>query len=194
MCPAKGASICPQCCGTKRLVLIDCPDDCVYLGGGAPGWSRETEKQRDARRLMAMLEGLREAQAQLLFLGLVGIVSLRARHRGLDDELLASALVALRKTTETRMNGLVYDHAPDDARALGLVRELGALFEAEDAGAQRVAPADRDLVAVLKALEAGLAVTGEGSSASFLDTVVRVVGRRTGARAVASPDHPRLIT
>jgi hypothetical protein len=166
----------------------------VFLGGGAPGWSRETEKQRDGRRLMAMLEGLREAQAQLLFLGLVGLVALRARHRGLDDHLLSSALVALRKTTDTRMTGLLYDHAPDDARAGALVRDLAALFEAKDATGPRRAPADRDLLAVLKALEAGLAVPGDGSPTSFLDTVVRVVGRQSGTRAATAADSPRLIT
>jgi hypothetical protein len=174
-------------------VLIDCPDDCVYLGGGAQGWARETEKQRDARRLMAMLEGLREAQVRLLFLGLVGIVALRARHRGLDDRLLASALAALRKTAETRASGLVYEHPPDDARAGVLLRDLLALFEAEGPDGGRVAPADRDLLAVLKALEAGLGVPSDGAPASFLDTVVRVVGRKTAARP-SEPRASRLIT
>jgi hypothetical protein len=44
-CPAKGAAICPHCCGTKRRVEIDCPEDCVYLEGGHAGaWEgRETE-------------------------------------------------------------------------------------------------------------------------------------------------------
>ena len=30
-CPALGQTICAVCCGTKRLVEIQCPDDCVYL-------------------------------------------------------------------------------------------------------------------------------------------------------------------
>jgi len=168
-------------------VLIDCPQDCVYLGGGAPGWSRETEKVKDARRLYPMVEGLSDAQAQLLFLGLMGVVALRARHRGLDDRLLASAVLALRKTTETRMNGLVYAHPPDDARAQSLVRELAGIFEAEGEDGRKQVPADRDLLAVLGGLAAGLAVPADESPTSFLDTVVRLVGREVSGRAPSPP-------
>jgi hypothetical protein len=193
VCPAKGETICPQCCGSKRLVLIDCPEDCVYLGGGAPGWSRETEKVKDARRLYPMVERLSDAQAQLLFLGLMGIVALRARHRDLDDRLLASAVLALRKTTETRLSGLVYEHPPDDARAQALVRELAGLFEAEGEGGRRAAPADRDLLAVLGGLESGLAVSKDASATAFLDTVVRLVGRGVAGGA-PTPAPTRLVT
>ena len=182
-CPAKGETICAQCCGTKRLVLIDCPEDCAYLLGGAPGWARDTEKRRDARRLYAMTEGLSEPQLQLLFLALVGTTALRARHRGLDDHLLSVALAALRRTTETRMNGVVYEHAPEDARARALVRELQSMFEAEDDSGRRQAPGDRDLLAVLRGLEAGLLVSGDASPTSFLDSVVRAVGRRAATGA-----------
>ena len=189
-CPAKGVFICSHCCGTKRMALIDCPADCVYLQGGTPGWSRETEKMRDARRLLVMLEGLGQTQEPLLFRGLMGLVSIRARHRSLDDRMLASALAALRKTTETRLAGLLYDHPPDDLRAAALVREVSSLFEAEDPAGRRAAPDDRDLLAVLKALEAGLGVHGDGSPTSFLDTVVRVVGRQAGPAA----DPQRLIS
>ena len=30
-CPALNRHICAVCCGTKRLVEINCPADCVYL-------------------------------------------------------------------------------------------------------------------------------------------------------------------
>src|SRR5437762_13286709 len=30
-CPARGDSICSQCCGTEREVTIDCPSDCPHL-------------------------------------------------------------------------------------------------------------------------------------------------------------------
>src|SRR4029079_6022625 len=30
-CPALGKQICAVCCGTKRLVEIQCPSDCAYL-------------------------------------------------------------------------------------------------------------------------------------------------------------------
>lgn len=193
VCPAKGETICAQCCGSKRLVLIDCPEDCAYLGGGAPGWSRETEKKKDARRLYPMIESLSEAQAQLLFLGLMGIVALRVRHRDLDDQLLASAAEALRKTTQTRMSGVVYDHPPGDARAQALVRELAGIFEAEGEDGRKATPADRDLLAVLTGLEAGLRAAADASPTSFLDTATRLVGRGAAAGA-PSPTPPRLVS
>jgi hypothetical protein len=47
-CPALGGEICPQCCGKHRLVEIECPPDCRWLGGlavvkdgGARGFTRE---------------------------------------------------------------------------------------------------------------------------------------------------------
>jgi hypothetical protein len=176
-CPAKGAAICAHCCGTKRHVLIDCPNDCAYLAGGDPGWARETTLRRDALRVMQMTEGLGEGQTRLLFLALLGIVGLRARHHGMDDALFASALEAFRKTVETRANGLVYEHAPGDARAAALARDFGALFQAEAASGRQAVPADRDLLAVLRGLERGQAIGDDVSPCSFLDTVVRLVGR-----------------
>jgi hypothetical protein len=157
-------------------VEIDCPADCVYLSGGAPGWVRDSERLLDARRLQAMAQGLGDAQARLLFLGLAGLAALRGRHPGLDDARLAMAATAVRKTSETRLSGLVYEHAPDDARAQSVTRDLAGLFEAQVAAGRHAAPADRDLVAVLKALEAGLAVADPGAKTSFLDTVARLTG------------------
>jgi len=197
-CPAKAATICPQCCGTKRLVLIDCPDDCAYLGGGDPGWARETTLRRDAARLYAMIEGLSEGQVRLLFVGLVGVVALRARHHGLDDALFASALAAFHKTVETRANGVVYEHAPDDLRAAALTRDLAGVFTAQDAAGRQAAPADRDLLAVLRGLDRGREIGEEASPHSFLDTLVRLVGRRFPAAGSgpegAEPETPRIIT
>ena len=186
-CPAKGALICPQCCGSKRLVLIDCPQDCVFLDGGAAGWARETTMRRDAARLHEMIDGLTEAQIRLLFVGLVGVVAVRARHHGLDDARFGSALQALRKTVETRASGLVYEHPPEDPRATALVRDLAGLFEAEDPKGRRAVPADADLLAVLRGLEKGLTVGGDTSPHSFLDTVVRLVGRRGAPDPQADP-------
>src|SRR5882672_2658703 len=98
-CPAKGELICAQCCGTKRRVEIDCPDDCTWLGGHAGAWEgRETERTRDLRRLAPRLEPLSDPQARLFFLSLVGLTALRARRPELGDALLLEAVAALRKT------------------------------------------------------------------------------------------------
>jgi hypothetical protein len=180
-CPAKEALICPHCCGAKRRVEIDCPEDCVYLGGAHAGaWEgRETERKRDLRRVAPQVQGLSREQAELFFLALLGISGLRGRRDGLDDALLLEAVSALRKTTQTRRSGILYEHAPEDSRARGLVLDLRQMFEARQKDGSTAAPDDRDLLAVLGALEKALAATlleGAGATA-FLDTAARLAGR-----------------
>ena len=192
-CPAKGAAICSACCGSKRRVEIDCPSDCVWLDGAHDaGWEgRETERRRDARRLGPHLQRLSREQADLFFLALVGLGTLRARRRDLDDALLAAAVSALRKTVDTRQRGILYDHQAEDLRAQGLLLELRGLFEARGEEGRPVAPDDRDLGPVLAALEGALADARRegGGRTLFLDTARRVVG----APAPAAPASPRLV-
>lgn len=184
LCPAKGESICPACCGSKRRVEIDCPEDCVYLTGGHAGaWEgRETEKRRDSRRVLLHAQELDEPQGRLLFLALVGLIGLRGTRAELDDAMALQAVRALRQTLETRERGLLYEHQAEDARAQALVHELRTMFESKDEEGRSVAPADRDLLAALRALEAGLAASlREESGSSFLDSAARLVGRAQGA-------------
>ena len=190
-CPAKGELICAACCGAKRRIEIDCPEDCVWLGAHAGAWEgRATERTRDLRRLAPHLERLSDAQARLLFLSLVGVTALRGRRRDLDDELLLEATAALRKTVETREKGILYEHPAEDLRAQGLVPELRGLFEAKDEQGIAHAPADKDLLAVLRALEGALGhVAREGAGpAAFLDTAARMAARMgAGPRAPGRP-------
>ena len=163
---------------------IACPSDCAYLTGShASGWEgRETERRRDARRLAPFVQGLADPQVRLLFLTLSGIGALWARRPDLDDRLLGQAISALRRTVETRVRGVLYDHQTDDARAQGLVHEIRQMFEARDEGGGSVAPDDRDLLPVLVALDGCVAATVaecQGPSA-FLDTTLRLVGRLEG--------------
>jgi hypothetical protein len=188
-CPAKGELICAQCCGAKRRIEIDCPDDCTWLGGHAGTWDgRETERTRDLRRLAPWLERLSDPQARLFFLSLVGLTALRARRRELGDALLLEAVEALRKTVETREKGILYEHAADDLRAQGLVHELSGMFEAKDEEGARHAPADADLLAALRALEGALLdVTHESAGpTAFLDTAARLAGRIAAANRPAA--------
>jgi hypothetical protein len=195
-CPARGGGICSQCCGTKRLVEIDCPSDCVYLTGAhAPGWEgRASDRKRDERRLGPFLAELSEGQAHLVLVALAGLGGLRGRHGDLDDALALEAVEAVRRTTETRDRGVLYEHRPNDARAQALVPEIAGIFEArgEDGTVRR--PADRDLVAALRALEKAVAATireGEGPQA-FLDTAARLVAR-LGGRSAAPRPRPLIV-
>jgi hypothetical protein len=178
-CPAKAERICSTCCGSKRLVEIDCPRDCAYLTGAHAGaWDgRETERSRDQRRLAPSLQGLSDAQAQLLLVALVGLERLRSERRELDDRVVQRALLALRKTVETREHGILYDHAADDLRAQSLLHELRGLFESKDAQGRPVSPDDADLLATLRALEALVERTlREGGTTDFLDMAGRIAG------------------
>jgi len=195
-CPARGAGICSQCCGTKRLVEIDCPSDCLYLTGAhAPGWEgRAADRQRDERRLGPYVGELSERQAHLVLIALAGLGALRARHGDLDDTLVREAVVAVRKTAETRDRGVLYEHPPGDARAEALVQELAGVFEARGEDGVLHRPADRDLVAALRALEKALTGTigeGEGPHA-FLDSAARLVAR-LGGRSAAPRPRPLIV-
>jgi len=189
-CPAKATSICSQCCGSKRVVEIDCPPDCIYLTGAhAPAWEgRVADRERDQRRLGPHMARLTQRQVHLVLLALAGINGIRGRWSDLEDALLLDAVAALRKTVETRDRGVLYEHPVTDARAQELVQELSGMFEARDEDGAVHRPSDRDLAAALGGLEGALAATvreKEGPHA-FLDTAARLVGRLGGAPATRS--------
>jgi len=198
-CPARGASICSQCCGTKRLVEIACPSDCVYLTGAhAPNWEgRAADRERDHRRLGPHVKPLTERQLQLVLIALAGIAATRAR-RDLDDALLLEAVVALRKTVDTRASGVLYEHPTGDARAGELVQELAGVFEARDEQGAVHRPDDKDLGPALQSLENAVAATlreKEGPRA-FLDTATRLAGRLgagPGPAPAAQPTKPLIV-
>jgi hypothetical protein len=166
----------------------------VFLSGAHAGsWEgRETERNRDARRLAPFIERLTEDQGRVFLVALIGVSSLRVSHSALDDRLLHEAVRALRRTVETRERGVLYEHRPDDLRAAGLVSDLRGLFEAKNASGEVSAPADADLLAVLRALEGAIdACQREQAGAHvFLETVSRVAARLGVARASS---HPSLI-
>jgi hypothetical protein len=67
-CPALGAVICPQCCGTKRQKEIDCPPDCFFLGKSKEYFTdrQEAEKLSDFEREMKSLIGNEDRYADTL--------------------------------------------------------------------------------------------------------------------------------
>jgi len=67
-CPALGAIICPQCCGTKRQKKIDCPPDCFYLGTSKEyiAGRQEAERLSDFEREMKSIIGNEDPYADVL--------------------------------------------------------------------------------------------------------------------------------
>jgi hypothetical protein len=112
-CPAVHGRICPQCCGERREVTLDCPSDCVYLQQ-----AREHEKPRpieslDPAALFLQVEIGDQFvyEHEHLVMGLTYALAKSARaDRSLKDSDLITALTSLAKTYETLVNsGLHYE-------------------------------------------------------------------------------------
>src|SRR6266550_3293148 len=119
-CPALHQTICAVCCGTKRLIEIQCPDDCVYLTSARehPAAVVKRQQEHDVALLLPTIEKMTERQYQLFFL----FQNLIARHtpegfsRLVDDDV-ADAAAAVASTLETAARGVIYEHAAQSAPA-----------------------------------------------------------------------------
>ena len=192
-CPALHQTICPVCCGTKRLTEIQCPDDCVYLTAARehPAAVVKRQQEHDVAILLPTLHGLSERQHQLFFL----FQSLIARHtpegfsRLLDDDV-AEAAAAVAATFETAARGVIYDHAAQSLPAQRLASEMKAMLA--DIQKQGVRVHDREVANVLRAIEKGARETRkiEPGDTSYLTLMARLLQRnRSGAQP--STEAPR---
>jgi hypothetical protein len=193
-CPAKNQEICAVCCGTKRTVEIACPPDCGYLASAQshPPAAVRRRQERDLAFIMAMREGLTEAQADLLWglLGLIGAHQADPLVR-LTDEDLAGAAGAMAATFETSARGVIYEHRPDSLAAQRLTTDFKAFFAevSEKLQGVSVSKMERDAVAVLRHVEASTRgarkLLDEGP-----DTGLQMVGRVVRAiNASGGHDH-----
>ena len=194
-CPALGQTICPVCCGTKRLVEIRCPETCGYLAAARvhPPVVVQRQQQQDVGLLLSTMEGLSDRQRELLLV-LLGVL----RGRGADpldalrDEDVAEAAAALAGTFETAERGVIYEHQAASRPAQRLVGELRAVLEEISA---KVEPRqiERDAPYALRALERGARqaerVLGGGPTA-YLQLVARMLRppAAQGAGAVVAPE------
>jgi hypothetical protein len=130
-CPAKNALICPQCCGEKRVLEIDCPETCPYLIAG-----REREVADYARRIRALdpkdhdrnsrvLQDHQDVIAQLEY----AIARERLSSRDMRDRDVAQAIDVLLDTYRTEDKGVLYEKTLEDLRVEPLRRELRRVIE-----------------------------------------------------------------
>jgi len=185
-CPALRQTICPVCCGTKRLTEIQCPEDCVYLASARehPAAVVRRQQEHDIGVLMPSLQGLTERQHQLFFL----FQSLIARHtpegfaRLLDDDV-AEAAAVVASTLETAARGVIYEHAAQSLPAQRLATEMQAMLaEMREKGVKIF---DREAAVVLRAIEKGARETRhvEPGETSYLTLMARLLQRnRAGAQ------------
>jgi hypothetical protein len=155
-CPALGKTICPVCCGTKRLTEIACPPGCVYLASARehPAAVIKRQQERDVAALLPSIRDLTERQYQLFFL----FQTLIARHKPegfarLLDEDVADAAAAVAATLETAARGVIYEHTATSAVAQRLGGELKNMLA--EMRQQGVKVYDGEAAIVLRAIEQG---------------------------------------
>ena len=130
-CPAKNASICPLCCGEKRVLELNCPETCEYLKTGREHESAEFSKkfgmqdpmQREKNRRI-----LTENQDVIAHLEYV-IAQQRLLSRDLSDTDVSAAVGILLDAYRTEDKGVLYDKSSDDLRVENLRRELRDVIE-----------------------------------------------------------------
>jgi hypothetical protein len=193
-CPALNQAICPVCCGTKRLVEIRCPDDCVYLASARrhPAASVQRQHELDVALLLPAITGFTDRQSRFFFL----FQSIALRHpsdalRPLVDADIAEAASATAATLETASRGVIYEQAPATLNAQELSTAFGRAFEEI---VQRVegprTPLERDAARALRGIEEAARrvgpITGD-SRTGFLG----LMGRVLGARNTQAGESPR---
>ena len=155
-CPALGRMICPVCCGTNRLVEIDCPPECPHLAASRehPAAVVRRQQEEDVAALLPSMGGLTERQHQLFFL--FQSVIAKSKPEGLarlTDEDVAEAASACAATIETAAKGVLYEHSPDTLPAQKLAGEFRALLaQVREHGATVY---DREAAIALRAIERG---------------------------------------
>jgi hypothetical protein len=186
-CPALGQTICTVCCATKRLVEIDCPDNCPHLTSARehPAAQVKRQQERDVAVLYPSIQRLTERQHQLFFLFHTAI----ARHtpegfsRLVDDDV-AQAAGAVASTLETASRGVIYEHTPSSMPAQRLATDLTALLAQIREQGGKVS--DAEAAIALRAIEQGAkdAKSDDGSETAYVALIARLLQVR---RAQGSP-------
>jgi len=187
------------CCGTKRLVQIHCPADCIYLATARehPPAATLRQQQRDLGLLVQFMRDLSERQSQLFFLVTSFLVGYQPPElQPLIDNDIAEAAAALAATLETSVRGVIYEHRPASLPAERLMNAIKPVLA--EAGKSGGTPFDRDAAVVMRRVEEaarGVRSADESNRRAFLDLLGRVIRRPDDAADVATPqpDAPQLI-
>jgi len=187
------------CCGTKRLVEIQCPADCVYLASARehPAAATIRRQQHDLSMLLQFMRDLSERQSQLFFVVGSFLVHYQAPElQPLIDVDVAEAAGALAATLETSARGVIYEHRPASLPAERLMAALKPVLN--QAGSRGGTAFERDAAVVMRRVEeAARAMQSEEPSdrRAFLDLLARVLrqAQPPDALAAAQAEEPRLI-
>jgi hypothetical protein len=190
-CPAVGKQICAVCCGTKRLIEIQCPGDCPYLATARdhPPAAVVRQQQRDIGLIGHFLRDLTARQSELFVL--IGTCLARYEPPELQpciDEDVSQAVEALAATVETALRGVIYEHRPASGSAGRLSSALKALLvEAAEQGPQAGGSAfERDAAVALRRVQEAareIRALEPGNRRAFLDLMMRVSRATPGSAA-----------
>ena len=187
-CPALGQTICSVCCGTKRLVEIQCTPDCVYLASARehPAAVVRRQQELDAAVVLPTVVHLSERQYQL-FLVLQTVI-LQHKPEGflrLSDDDVAEAVGAIAATFETSAKGVVYEHTAESRPARALAAELKQFLA--EVGKSGGSAFEREATPVLRSIERGARearLSAEGGGTAYLQLMGRLM-QQPGAGAAA---------
>ena len=196
-CPALGKKICAVCCGTKRLVQIQCPSDCGYLASARehPPVATLRQQQRDLALFVQFMRDLSQRQSELFFV--IDKFLLRYEppqlHPLVDDDVIEAA-AASAATLETAARGVIYEHRAASLPAQRLVIALRE--DLTQAGENGGTAFERDAATVLRRVEqaAGEARAADpGNRRAFLDLLGRLLPQRDEIEPSAADQSHRLI-
>jgi hypothetical protein len=173
------------CCGTKRLVQIQCPSDCAWLASARehPPAVTVRQQQRDVGLLVQFMRDFSQRQSQLFLL----INTFLVRYEPADllsliDADVAEATTALASTFETAARGVIYEHRPASLPAERLTSALkSVLAEAGHGGGSAF---ERDVTVVLRRVAEAVSdarALEQNNRRAFLDLLGRVIPKTAGA-------------
>ncbi len=190
-CPARGDTICAVCCGTKRLVEIACPADCVYLQSAErhPAAVVKRRQEHDLGVLLGAMGRLSEPQLHVFFLvqGFIARFTPFGLARLVDADV-ADAAGALAATFETATRGVIYEHQSASPVAEALRRDLQAfLSQLGRGGGTRF---EREAAEVLRGIERGARHEVPGllpGARTYLELVGRILHEQGSGQPDARP-------
>ena len=193
-CPALNQQICAVCCGTKRLVQIQCPSDCSYLSVARdhPPAAVLRQQQHDFGLLVRISRDFNDRQSRLFVIVTTFLNGYPVQDlQPLIDDDVAEAAAALAATFETASRGVIYEHRPASLPAERLVSTLKpVLLEAGKGGGT---PFERDAAFVLRRIEEAVAemrAVHPDNQRAFLDLILRTMKKPAAARDDEGPAPP----
>ena len=129
-CPAKQRDICPVCCGEKRGIEINCPEDCKYFVKGQEYQQKKVTTQRvkkDGAVTYHKRAELYRKNPHLFAKIEFAIVDAYNGNSRLLNKDVVGALDLIYKTFQSESKGLIYKHRSEDS----VVNDLADIIERE---------------------------------------------------------------